>query len=253
MTHSPSNYPNGQAKPDCSATITYRARPLGERPASPNNHPAKVARMRFILASASPARLGILEKAGIDPVVRVSGIDEDAVAASLINPTHADLVTALATAKAEAVAALVVDEYPNSVVVGCDSMLAMPGPQGMQIVGKPANRQQAWDRWQYMRGNKGELLTGHCVIRITDGKIAATAADSLSTTVRFDTPTDAELNAYLATKEPLTVAGAFTLDGLGGWFVQGVDGDPLSIIGISLPLTRALLTKVGVNVTDLWN
>lgn len=205
-----------------------------------------------MLASASPARLAVLRSAGVEPLVHVSDVDEDAVAAALVDPTPADVVTALATAKARAVIADVGRREPDAVVIGCDSMLSMTGPNGPQVVGKPSSVDLARERWTAMAGGTGDLLTGHAVLRITDGTVTATATGVRSTTVRFATPSDRELSAYLATGEPLAVAGGFTLDGLGGWFVEGVDGDPSSVIGISLPLTRQLLADVGVSVVDLW-
>lgn len=200
--------------------------------------------MRFVLASASPARLSVLRAAGIEPVVRVSGVDEDAVAAALVDPEPAELVTALAAAKAEAVRA----GEQDAVVVGCDSMLSMHG----EVVGKPHDPEVAAKRWRQMAGGTGELLTGHAVLKLSGGEVVARAQAHRTTAVRFAEPTEAELDAYLASGEPLRVAGGFTLDGLGGWFVEGVDGDPSSVIGISLPLTRGLLAEVGVRVTDLW-
>ncbi|PRY43794.1 Maf family protein [Umezawaea tangerina] len=205
--------------------------------------------MRLVLASASPARLNVLRSAGIEPVVRVSGVDEDAVAAALVDPKPAEVVTALAVAKAEAVLPLVAAELPDAVVVGCDSMLLTADGS---LEGKPGTVEAARDRWRRMAGTSGTLLTGHCVLRLRDGEVVGRAADSEPTTVRFGRPTGAELEAYLATGEPLQVAGAFTIDGLGGWFVDGVDGNPSSVIGISLPLTRRLLADVGVGVSTLW-
>lgn len=201
-----------------------------------------------MLASASPARLGVLRAAGIDPVVRVSGVDEDAVAARLDHPTPEHLVTTLARAKAEAVAAVIASEHPDAVVVGCDSMLFFDG----QLTGKPGAPEIARERWHRMGGGTGQLLTGHAVVRLDAGTWTKEAGGSQITAVRFAKPTDQELEAYLATGEPLAVAGAFTLDGRGGWFVEGIDGDPSSVIGISLPLTRRLLGEVGVSVVDLW-
>jgi len=209
--------------------------------------------VRLVLASASPARLSVLRAAGVEPLVRVSGVDEDAVAAGLTEPSPTDLVAALATAKANAVVADVAREQPDAVVVGCDSMLSMTGPDGPQVVGKPGSVELARTRWSAMAGGHGDLLTGHTVLRLTDGRVTASATGVRSTTVRFGRPSERELAAYLATGEPLTVAGAFTLDGFGGWFVEGVDGDPSSVIGISLPLTRQLLAEIGVSVVDLWH
>ncbi|MFI0469066.1 Maf family protein [Saccharopolyspora sp. 5N102] len=206
--------------------------------------------MRFVLASASPARLSVLRSAGIEPLVQVSGVDEDAVAAALPDPSPAELVTALAQAKAEAVVADIAAAEPDAVIVGCDSMLLMADGE---IVGKPGTREAAAKRWAHNAGNDGQLLTGHAVVRLRDGKISAHTKGHLSTIVRFGTPTEAELDAYLATDEPLHVAGGFTLEGFGGWFIEGVDGDPSSVLGISLPLTRKLLAEIGVSVVTLWN
>ncbi|MBB5893496.1 Maf family protein [Kutzneria kofuensis] len=204
--------------------------------------------MRLVLGSASPARLNVLRAAGIDPVVRVSGVDEDAVAAALTDPRPDELVTALAEAKAHAVVEALAGELPDAVVIGCDSMLSING----KMVGKPGTPEVARARWQEMAGKTGELLTGHVVLRLADGAVADKASGAETTTVRFGTPSDRELDAYIATGEPLAVAGGFTLDGMGGWFVDGIDGDHSSVIGISLPLTRRLLAEVGVSVIDLW-
>ncbi|WNV90660.1 Maf family protein [Umezawaea sp. Da 62-37] len=205
--------------------------------------------MRLVLASASPARLSVLRAAGIEPVVRVSGVDEDAVAAALVDPKPAEVVTALAVAKAEAVLPLVATEFPDSVVIGCDSMLLTADGT---LEGKPGTVEAARDRWRRMAGTSGTLLTGHCLLRLRGGEVVGRAAGSEQTTIRFGRPSEEDLEAYLATGEPLQVAGAFTLDGLGGWFVDGIDGDPSSVIGISLPLTRGLLAEVGVAVSTLW-
>ncbi|GAA1277933.1 Maf family protein [Saccharothrix xinjiangensis] len=202
--------------------------------------------MRFVLASQSPARLAVLRAAGVEPEVRVSGVDEDALAASLTDPTPEQLVTALALAKAEAVADA---STGDEVVVGCDSMLRTADGE---VHGKPGTADVARERWKRMAGTTGTLLTGHAVLLVRDGAVVDRAVDHEATTVRFGRPADDELEAYLATGEPLHVAGAFTLDGLGGWFVDGIDGDPSSVIGISLPLTRRLLRRVGVTVSDLW-
>ncbi|GAB3909832.1 Maf family protein [Kibdelosporangium lantanae] len=190
----------------------------------------------------------MLRQAGIDPVVQVSGVDEDAVTAALGEVGHQEIVTALAEAKAEAVVEVVAAAYPDSVIVACDSMLSIGG----QILGKPGTPERARERWQTLAGNSGDLLTGHAVIRLTGGKVAGSVAGWESTVVRFDKPTEAELDAYVASGEPLSVAGAFTIDGRGGWFVESIDGNASSVIGISLPLTRRLLTEVGVSVVDFW-
>jgi septum formation protein len=208
--------------------------------------------VRLVLASASPARLAVLRAAGVEPVVRVSGVDEDAVAAALADPSPTELVTELARAKALAVAEALQGEHPEAVVVGCDSMLVTEGPDGHEVVGKPGSVERARDRWLAMAGGTGELVTGHAVVRLAGGAPARVAVDAQRTVVRFGRLTARELEAYLATGEPLQVAGGFTLDGLGGWFVDGIEGDPSSVIGISLPLTRRLLADVGVSVVDLW-
>ena len=205
--------------------------------------------VRLVLASASPARLAVLRAAGIDPVVRVSGVDEDALTARLADATPAELVTTLAQAKTAAVAVDIAAGYPDAVVVGCDSMLHVGG----ELVGKPRCADAALRRWQAMAGGTGELLTGHAVARLADGVVTATASGTETTLIRFGTPSAAEIAAYVGTGEPLQVAGGFTLDGRGGWFVDGVDGDPSSVIGISLPLTRRLLAEVGVPVVSLWS
>lgn len=187
----------------------------------------------------------VLRNAGIEPVVQVSGVDEDAVMASLgAGAAPETTVAALAEAKARAVAA----GRDDAVVVGCDSMLHRDG----RLTGKPGTVERARERWLEMAGGTGELLTGHAVLRVRDGAVTAVATGTVSTTIRFGKPSPAEIDAYVATGEPLSVAGGFTLDGYGGWFVDGVDGDPSSVIGISLPLTRRLLDEVGVAVTDLW-
>ncbi|MQY23360.1 Maf-like protein [Nocardia sp. RB20] len=207
----------------------------------------------FVLGSASPARLQVLRSAGLDPVVRVSQVDEDAVADALPAGTAPEgVVCALARAKAEAVATALIAEHADvvadCVVVGCDSMLLVDG----ELQGKPLTPEVARKRWAVMAGRSADLLTGHCVLRVRDSRIVAEASDCTGTTVHFTTPTAAELDAYIATAEPLQVAGAFTLDGRGGWFVDRIDGDPSSVIGIGLPLVRRLLGDVGVVVTQLW-
>ncbi|WP_067130598.1 Maf family protein [Microtetraspora malaysiensis] len=191
----------------------------------------------LVLASASPARLGVLRAAGLDPKVIVSGVDEDAITAE----TPAALCLVLAKAKAAAVAASLED----GVVIGCDSVLELDG----LAYGKPSSPEEAVSRWRSMRGRTGHLLTGHCVIDVASGRQAAAVG---TTVVRFGAPTDEEISAYVASGEPLKVAGAFTLDGLGGWFVDGIDGDHGNVLGISLPLLRRLLGEIGVPVTSLW-
>ncbi|MEU4839922.1 Maf family protein [Nocardia testacea] len=206
---------------------------------------------RLVLASASPARRSVLRAAGIEPLVRVSDVDEDAVAAALPAGTGPrEVVVELARAKARAVASTLADDAPGPdlVVVGCDSMLLIDG----RLQGKPHTPEVALARWQAMAGHFADLVTGHCVLRVRDGVVTAEAIDCSATTVHFGKPDPAELDAYIATGEPLQVAGAFTLDGLGGWFVDRIDGDPSSVVGIGLPLLRRLLQEVGVGVAQLW-
>ena len=196
----------------------------------------------LVLASASPARLGLLRQAGFDPQVIVSGVDESALDA----PTPAELALVLARAKAAAVVAVLrADGAAPALVVGCDSVLELDG----RALGKPADAAEALRRWQSMRGRRGVLQTGHCVVDTRTGKQASATA---STTVRFGSPSDDEVAAYIATGEPLHVAGAFTLDGRSAPFIDGIDGDPGNVIGLSLPLLRSLLAELDVRVTDLW-
>lgn len=196
------------------------------------------ARRPLVLASASPARLGLLRQAGLDPHVVVSGVDEDAIDA----PTPGELARLLAEAKATAVAARLTG---GELVVGCDSVLELDG----QALGKPQDAAEATARWKAMRGRTGVLRTGHCVVDTVSGKQVSQTA---STTVRFGTPDDAEIDAYVASGEPLYVAGAFTLDGRSAPFIEGVDGDPGNVIGLSLPLLRRLLAELDLRITDLW-
>ena len=179
----------------------------------------------------------MLRAAGLDPEVIVSGVDEDGFSAE----TTAELTMTLASAKASAVAASVQD----GIVIGCDSMLDLDGT----AYGKPADSVEAVARWHEMAGRSGTLYTGHCVIDIASGKRLTAAA---ATTVRFGTPTKEEISAYVGTGEPLGMAGAFTIEGLGGWFVESIDGDHNNVIGISLPLLRRLLGDLGVTIPDLW-
>jgi septum formation protein len=191
----------------------------------------------IVLASASPARLAVLRAAGLAPRVMVSGVDEAAVAAG----TPAELAGRLAQAKAAAVAA----DLPDGLVIGCDSLLDLDG----QALGKPASAAEAVARWREMAGRAGTLVTGHCVIDAATGRQASGVA---ATTVRFGTPSEQEIAAYVASGEPLAVAGAFTLDGRGGWFVDGIEGDHGNVLGVSLPLLRRLLADLGFGVTELW-
>jgi septum formation protein len=204
---------------------------------------------RLVLGSASVGRRHVLRQAGIDPLVVVSGVDEDAVVAALgsdASPGH--VVRSLAEAKADQVATVLDPAVAaNCVVIGCDSMLYLDG----RLVGKPASSDAARDQWQAMAGRSGELFTGHCLLRLLDGSVQR-IAESSSTTVYFADPSTADLQAYLDSGEPLAVAGGFTLDGLGGWFVDRIEGDPSNVIGVSLPLTRKMLQRVGLSIAELW-
>jgi septum formation protein len=191
----------------------------------------------IVLASASLARLAVLRAAGLEPKVMVSGVDEAAFSAG----TPAELAGLLAQAKAAAVASAL----PDGLVIGCDSLLDLDG----RALGKPASAADAVARWREMSGRTGTLVTGHCVI---DAATSQQAAGVAATTVRFGTPTEQEIAAYVASGEPLAVAGAFTLDGRGGWFVDGIDGDHGNVLGVSLPLLRRLLGRLGFGVTELW-
>jgi septum formation protein len=195
---------------------------------------------RLVLASASPARRNLLKAAGIDVDVLVSGVDESAVEAD----DAYTLSLALARMKARTVAAQTRAE-PGALILGCDSVLAFDG----EILGKPADADEAIKRWQAMRGRSGVLHTGHHLMDLVGGHQAEEVG---TTVVHFAEVSDEEIEAYVATGEPLNVAGGFTIDGRGGAFVERIQGDPGNVIGLSLPLLRRLLGELGVPITDLW-
>ncbi|WLS46240.1 Maf family protein [Micromonospora profundi] len=237
--------------------------------------------LRLVLASASPARRKSLQAAGIEPDVLVSGVDESLV----VTDRAEDLCLELARLKAQAVLTRLSPATPptspspgtdpglsagpdpglsagpatstgtststststnqRTLVIGCDSVLAFDG----EILGKPADPADATRRWQRMRGRSGVLHSGHCLIDMTAGRRAEAVA---STTVHFADISDDEIAAYVASGEPLAVAGAFTIDGLGGPFVERIEGDPGTVVGLSMPLLRRLLAELGLQITDLW-
>lgn len=196
--------------------------------------------MRFLLASASSGRLRTLRQAGVEPEVEVSGVDEEALSA----PTPAELVQVLAHAKAVTVAGR---QQGTLLVLGCDSMLELDG----EALGKPASPEEAIARWKSMRGRTAVLHTGHTLIEVVDSVAGRVLDRVASTEVRFAEPSDEEIAAYVATGEPVRVAGAFTVDGLGGWFVDSIAGDHHNVVGLSLPLLRRMLADFNYAVTDL--
>jgi septum formation protein len=195
---------------------------------------------QLILASASPARLATLRAAGLDPTVVVSGVDES----RLTGLPPAELALQLAELKCAAVAER--DDTPSgALVLGCDSVLELDG----ESLGKPHDADEARRRWHAMRGRSGVLHSGHCLRDVATGRVAAATG---STVVHFADVSDAEVDAYVATGEPLHVAGAFTIDGFGGAFVTGIEGDHHNVVGVSLPLLRELVLELGHAWPDLW-
>jgi septum formation protein len=195
---------------------------------------------RLVLASASPARLALMRQAGLTPEVVVSQVDESSVKAARVG----ELVALLAAAKAKAVA----EQETDALVVGADSLLEFRG----EALGKPTDTHDARDRWQRMSGRSGVLHTGQALFDVQDGQLVSRDVAVVSTVVHFASPTPQEIEAYLATGEPVAVAGAFTLDGLGAPFVRRVDGDPAAVVGLSLATLRTQLAKRGLAITDLW-
>ncbi|MBW4498014.1 MAG: septum formation inhibitor Maf [Scytonema hyalinum WJT4-NPBG1] len=192
----------------------------------------------FVLASASVARRRLLQTAGIQPFVCPSDFDESQVQ---INEP-AQLVKTLAQRKAETVA----PQFQSSLIMGCDSVLAING----EIHGKPADAEQARQRWQKMQGRFGDLYTGHALIDNTQKK---TIVKEQVTRVYFAQLSDRTIDAYVATGEPLKCAGAFALEGRGSLFVEKIEGCYSNVIGLSLPLLRQMLAELGYNVTDFWH
>jgi septum formation protein len=191
---------------------------------------------RLILASGSAARLRVLRDAGFDPEIVVSGVDED-----FEGIDTARAVVLLAERKATAVAS----DRPSGLVLGCDSLLDLDGV----ALGKPASTAQVIDMWRILSGQQARLFTGHCLIDTGTGQQVSEVA---STLVRFGSPSEAEINGYAASGEPLALAGAFSIDGLGAPFVDGIEGDASNVLGLSLPLLRRMLAALGVTITELW-
>lgn len=202
----------------------------------------------LVLASASPARLTTLTRAGVRPQVLVSGVDEDAAIRAAQERygslDGSDVALTLARAKAEQVSG---SHDLGALVLGCDSVLELGG----SIFGKPHSSQVAIERWHTMRGRSGTLHTGHWLIDDREGGTAATLGSTASTLVHFADLSDAEIAHYVGTGEPLNVAGGFTVDGLGGPYVTGIEGDYHAVVGVSLPLLRTLLAELGLAWHDL--
>ena len=195
--------------------------------------------MRLVLASQSPSRRMLLEQGGVRPVLRPAHIDEDALIASLHSVDAATTVSTLARAKAETAIA----DFPDDVVVGCDSMLLLDG----KLLGKPHTVEATIERWKAQRGKVAQLLTGHAVW--FGGQWVV---DTVATTIRFGDVSDADIEAYARSGQPLECAGAFTLEALGSWFIDSIDGDPTSVIGLSMPLLRRCLYRFGLDASDFW-
>lgn len=196
---------------------------------------------QFVLASASPARRRLLNSVGIEPIVRPSHFDESQVNSA--NP--ADLVQTLALRKAETIAAQMAGESRSTLVMGCDSVLAI----NCEIHGKPENLAEAIDRWKLMRGRVGELYTGHVLIELPQNRVLVRCQ---VTRVYFALASDRQIEAYVATGEPLNCAGCFALEGKGGLFVEKLEGCHSNVIGLSLPLLRQMLTDLGYDIVDFW-
>ena len=195
--------------------------------------------MRLVLASQSPSRRMLLEQGGVEPVLRPAHIDEEAVIASLHDAPPATTVATLARAKAETAIA----EFPDDVVVGCDSMLLLDG----ELLGKPHTVEETVRRWKAQRGKDAQLLTGHAVWFGGEWVV-----DTVGTTIRFGEVSDADIEAYAHSGQPLECAGAFTLEALGSWFIDSISGDPTSVIGLSMPLLRRCLYRFGLDASDFW-
>jgi len=193
---------------------------------------------KLLLASTSPARKRLLTDAGIVFETRSPGVDEDALVEAVKPPTIQDMTLLLARAKAEAVTF-------DGLVLGCDSALLLDG----EMLGKPHLPEVAIARWQKMRGQTGVLCSGHWLI---DGETGEATGKVTQTTVKFANLTDEQIHKYVATGEPLQVAGAFTIDGIGGAFVERIEGDYHTVVGLSLVALRELVTELGHDYQSLW-
>ncbi|GGG75790.1 Maf family protein [Corynebacterium pelargi] len=196
--------------------------------------------MRLVLASSSPSRRSILLSAGVDPVIAPANVDEDAIMHTLGSASASEVVQALATAKAEAIA----PDFPDDVVLGCDSMLLLEG----ELQGKPKTVEATIKRWRQQRGKVATLLSGHHLITPD-----AHRSFVRETQVYFAQASDADIQAYAHSGEPLQCAGAFTLEAIGGWFIDRIEGDPSSVIGLSLPGLREAFYSLGFQASDFWH
>lgn len=204
--------------------------------------------MRLVLASTSPARLATLRAAGVEPLTISPGVDEDAVVAAAGHLEPAEMVEMLARAKAAAVA----ESHGSTIdglILGGDSAFVIDGI----IHGKPHLPEVARERWLRQRGRTGVLYSGHWLIDHRGGENHGGVGIVTHAEVTFADVTDAEIDAYIATGEPLHVAGAFTIDSLGGPFIESIVGDPHTVVGLSLPALRNLVRSFGIDWTDLWN
>lgn len=195
--------------------------------------------MHIVLASQSPSRRMILNQAGVEPLIHPADVDEDAIIQTLQGATPDEIVTRLALAKAEKIA----PDFPTDVVIGGDSMLLLDG----ELQGKPHTPEATIARWKQQRGRTAHLVTGHAIL-LGEKKVV----EAVQTTIHFADATDQDIEAYARSGEPLQCAGAFTLEALGGWFIDSIEGDPSSVIGLSLPLVRKALYSFGLNASDFW-
>ena len=206
---------------------------------------------KLVLASTSPARLRLLRDGGIEPITISPGVDEEllteeGLASGDITNTQ-DMVLLLARAKAEAV--LNHPDAQDALIIGCDSSLDLDG----EALGKPHDPEVAIERWKSMRGRSGRLYTGHWLIDNRDSANPKAQGQATNTTVHFANLSDSEILAYVGTGEPLKVAGAFTIDGLGGAFIRAIEGDSHTVVGLSLTTLRDLCIKLGVDYPSLWS